>query len=1070
MDRRTLAVGSLVFGSGLVSLVYETVWQREFRLIFGASTAASAAVLAIFAAGIGVGGLVLGRRVDRNPHPLSCYARLEGLVAISAGATPALLRLIRALYVATGGVSALGTAGATLIRLVLAALVLAAPTFLIGGTFPAAARAITRGEDVGRRDAALLYGLHALGAAAGCFAATFLLIEVLGQSSTIVFAALVNLGIAVVANSLARTGKSPASAETAETSEAASSAGPPGSSSGPGAAVSASARPARVAGFAAGASAVTGFVFFLMELVWFRVLTPLLGGSVYSFGLLLATALLGIGAGGYLYARVGGGGVPNLGRFAATALLEALAVIAPFALGDRLALFQVCLRPLVDLGLGPQLVASLLIVTPVVFPAALVAGYQFPLLIALLGGGGHHIGREVGLASALNTLGAVLGALAAGFLLIPALGAPGCWRLAAALLLALGAMALAADLPRRGRLALVLPLVVAGLLAWPMLLAPGPGALWRHAQIGILRRPMPESLNAARELVSAARRAVVWESDGVESSIALVDAMSLTVALNGTPDGNARLDAPTQVMLGLLGALFPEKTSRALVVGLGTGSTAGWLGRLPEIERVDVAEIEPAMAEVARRCASINAAALDNPKVHVFVGDARELLLTTRERYQVIASEPSNPFRAGIASLYTREYYQAVASRLTEDGVFVQWLQAYSIDSLTVKSVLATLGSVFPQVEIWRLGDADLGLVAARHPLEHDAARLRARIAGPPFAEALRFAWSVDDLEGVYSHFLAGPRLVEKLRKSDADLNTDDHNFVEFGFARWAGRVAFNPRDVLREALPLRVRRPRVRGAVDWARVDDEATSFRWSLDPPPSRGPRSDAEVSAAARRSARAAHRRGDLAAAILAWRAQAEPPRALGDRRLVAEALADVGAPEAPAAIAEIAKALPIEAKVCTARYLFRAGQPEAAVDELEDAFRAYRRDPTPNYAVMGRALELAEHLGALGKRIARRLAPALKEPFALRAHEEARIKVRLRLAHGAGLDAAIDALHAFEPNVPWERDFLVRRRDVYGRAGDPLADQAQLDLERFLDAEPVPFNGDLTGGAMPTTNGE
>ena len=154
-------------------------------------------------------------------------------------------------------------------------------------------------------------------------------------------------------------------------------------------------------------------------------------------------------------------------------------------------------------------------------------------------------------------------------------------------------------------------------------------------------------------------------------------------------------------MRGLLGALSHPNPRRALVIGLGTGSTAGWLGAVPSIERVDVVELEPLILEVARACAPVNHDVLNNPKVHITIGDARETLLTTRDRYDVIASEPSNPYRAGIASLFTQEYYRAAADRLTDDGVFVQWVQAYEIDTPTLRTIYATLASVFPQVETW---------------------------------------------------------------------------------------------------------------------------------------------------------------------------------------------------------------------------------------------------------------------------------------------------------------------------------------------------------------------------------
>src|SRR5262249_44204800 len=165
-------------------------------------------------------------------------------------------------------------------------------------------------------------------------------------------------------------------------------------------------------------------------------------------------------------------------------------------------------------------------------------------------------------------------------------------------------------------------------------------------------------------------------------------------------------------------------------------------------------------------------------------GDAREMLLTTRDRYDVIASEPSNPFRAGIASLFTVEYYRAAADRLTDDGVFSQWVQGYEIDAPTLRTIYATLGAVFPQVETWQTKAGDLALVASKRAGGYNAASLRARLGEKPYASALRNVWRVVDLNGLVAHYIATDRLTRALAAAPgAELNTDDRNVVEFRLA-----------------------------------------------------------------------------------------------------------------------------------------------------------------------------------------------------------------------------------------------------------------------------------------------
>src|SRR5262249_5338452 len=188
---------AVLFGSGFCALVYQIGWLREFRLIFGASTAASAAVLAIFIGGLGVGGLLLGRRADHHPRPILLYAQLEAIVAVSAALTPLLLAFVRALYIAAGGTPRLGLTAGTIGRLLFSAVVLAVPTIAMGGTLPAAARGVTRQTDLRRRDVAALYALNTMGGVTGCLVATFFWLELFGTRHSLWLAAAINVLVSV---------------------------------------------------------------------------------------------------------------------------------------------------------------------------------------------------------------------------------------------------------------------------------------------------------------------------------------------------------------------------------------------------------------------------------------------------------------------------------------------------------------------------------------------------------------------------------------------------------------------------------------------------------------------------------------------------------------------------------------------------------------------------------------------------------------------------------------------------------------------------------------------------------
>jgi spermidine synthase len=1037
----------LLFGSGACALVYQVAWFREFRLVFGASTAATGAVLGLFVAGLGAGSLFIGGRADDSGRPARLYAKLELGIAISAALTPALLAVTRWAYIALGGTQALGMWGGTLLRLFLSALVLGVPTFLMGGTLPAIARAVQADDDIGRRRLGWLYGVNTLGAVSGCLAANFWLLETLGTRATLLWASAFNAMVAGGAFWFSRG----AGAERTEGERAARE------SMHPAAVVDRS-----VARFAVFAAAAAGFSFFVMEIVWYRMLGPLLGGTVFTFGLILAVALLGVGLGGAFYGLLEKRHRPSLASFAITAVLEALCMAFPYALGDRVATIALALRSLEILGFAGLASGWALVAMLVVLPAACVAGAQFPMLIALLGSGSQGVGRQTGLAYAANTGGGIAGSLLGGFVLLPAVGALGCWRGVVALLivLGLGAAALAAQRGDVGaRLAVAAALAS---LALMLLRATGPTALFRHSPIGVGRVPAEtmSSPNAWRSWVNAERRGIVWEADGVESAVALSKRAGFAFVINGKVDGHIRADAPTQVMSGMVGAILHPGPKSALVIGLGTGSSAGWLGAIPELGRVEVVELEPAILRVAKDCAAVNRDVMDNPNVHITIGDAREVLLTTRAQYDLVFSEPSNPYRAGIASLFTVEYYRSVMDRLERGGLFLQWVQAYDVDSRTVKKIYATLATVFASVETWELGANDLLLVASREPLAHDASTLRAKVEREPYKSALAAAWRAVDLEGFLAHFVAGPALAKAIADEEPSLNTDDRTLIEFAFARSANhRGGFDSVEVVVTARARGEGRPNVRGDVAWDRVDDERITFRTSEaesgPPPPHLRP------AQRLRAAAQAQYLAGQWASVVELWQRQAREPQGPTELAIVAEAMAEQG-DEGALRYADALRALqPAEADAVTARLRARQSKLEEAMTALEAAFARHRVDPWPMPILMRHAVELAADLATKSPALAERVYAALREPFAGDLQHEMRIDAMLVAAGQLPLErACVEALSGLEPHVPWRLSVLSWRSRCYEAYKPAWAGRAARELDEYLSVEPAPFGLGLT----------
>ncbi|HYG65154.1 MAG TPA: fused MFS/spermidine synthase, partial [Thermoanaerobaculia bacterium] len=810
--------------------------------------------------------------------------------------------------------------------------------------------------------------------------------------------------------------------------------------------------------------------FLLMELVWYRMLAPLLGGSSYTFGLILAVALLGIGAGGLLY---GAGPLkrrPTLLAFAVTCALEALFLALPFALGDRVAVLAALLRPLSGAGFGPLVLAWTAITSLVVLPAALVAGYQFPLLIALLGSGRKEVGREVGLTYAANTVGAILGSIAGGFGLIPLLSAPGTWRLVVLLLLALAGVAAAAALRSGSPLRAAAAPVAVGAVALVCCFMPGPTAFWRHSPIGAgrVRAADWQGPNDLRSTMHSRRRGLIWERDGVESSVALEGKQELAFLVNGKADGSARTDGPTQVMSGLIGAILHPDPRRSLVIGLGTGSTAGWLAAVPGMERVDVVELEPAIEDVARACAPVNHQALDDPKLHLVIGDGREVLLTTGERYDVIFSEPSNPYRAGIASLFTADFYEAARQRLRPGGLFIQWLQGYELDAQVVRTVYATLAAVFPSVETWEVNAGDLLLVASLEPMAHDVGRVRARAAQEPYRSALSRTWGVGGAEGLYTGYLASPAFARAVAQGEGGgVNTDDRPVLEFGFARNLGRSGlFRTEDLVRLARDRREDRLTVgRGSLDVALLEElrTARSAFWERTPD---DPPADAGVDFGSRVRARQAYLTPSMTQSCAHWLAQPEPPRADIDVLLLAECLASRGDARALEQVPRLRQRSPTEAELVLALYHGSAGNRDLARHHLTTAIRAFRTDPWPFLPMAERILFYEVRRGQGDPETARILFSELEQPFAVNLLNEGRQQLRVDLSRVLGRsEDCIGALAPFEPDVPWEEGFLRQRYRCYRLANHRLEGRAGRDLEAFLDAAPPSLEAGLPA-ALPS----
>ena len=1025
-----------MFLSGCAALVFQIAWMRELRLVFGATTAAVAAVLAIFMAGLGIGSALLGKRADRATNPLFLYGVLEAAIAISAAVSPWLITLVSTIYIRLGGQESLGFAGATMVRLALTAVVMGVPSFLMGGTLPAAVRAVTTAADVHRCALGVLYGSNTLGAVFGTAAATLFALENLGTRATLWLGCAIGLLAGAIAIGLSRTIQPLAEREGAPDRD--SSAHEPASNP---AVETTDFRPWLIYVTAG----VVGFAFFALELVWYRMLSPILGGTAFTFGLILCFALLGIGLGGIAYNLVFGRIRPSWSALAVTCGCEALFTMIPFALGDRLALLAA--RQSESATNFSQLVYGWsYIIGIVVLPVAFISGLQFPLLTSLLGHGRRTVSEHLGKAYAWNTLGAIAGSLVAGFGAMPLLSAPGLWQFVAGLLAVLSVGILVAA-PQVGRRSVV---VVAGLalVTFGSMFAEGPTAAWRHGGIGVGRATISAfDANDIRRWLNERRHAIVWAADGVECSVAINGQDGLAFVVNGKTDGNSLSDAATQIGAAALGAVLHKDPKSVLVIGLGTGETAGWFAEMRGVEHVDVVELEPAIDEMAARCRELNWDVLHHPRVRRIYDDGREYVFTTKNQYDVAISEPSNPYRAGIAALYTTEFYQAVRQRLNSGGIFIQWLQAYEVDDATVLTVLATARSAFNHVEVWQTLGSDLQLVCSDTPLGYSAAELRDRIGSDKVHDALTTAWNINDLEGFLAHFVASAQWVDAVARVPFIVrNTDDRTILEYSFAKTAGRRTPFSIESLRERLKASgFHQPLLGDGIDWNSVEIHRQIFNLLT-----YGEMSFALLSKPEDRAlveALGRYRNGDFAGAIEGWPQEHRHPSNAVLSLLLARSYAELARPDCLELLSADDERYSIDAAAVRAIYYSRSGNTAQAAESLEMLFSRLADSACLIPVVSDTTFACAIEVAQADRVAAKRLYPLLSRRFASHRFDYMRQHARVLVAAQLGPNEVVDALSELEPHIFWTAEILKPRADAYAAVKHPLARRAERDWQWF-----------------------
>jgi predicted membrane-bound spermidine synthase len=716
------------FISGVAGLLYQVVWTRYLALFLGHTSYAVVAVLAAFMGGLALGNAWLGTWVDRVRRPLLFYALLELGIGVYALLFPNYQEIVHGWFI--GLVKAWQPSGAVRLALqfLFAGVTILFPTVLMGATLPALTKFVTRSLAELRGKVAALYAINSTGAVLGTLLTDWWWIPGYGLEVVVYFGSAMSLGIGLLAYVLSRVTEEGegAAAKPAVAAEAAETFSP---------------GELRLALVGIG---VSGFVAMLYEVAWTRLLALALGSSTHAYSLMLATFISGIAAGGWLVYRWKRQ-TNTLRAFAWAELALATTLFASLWFYDLLPWWFTRLAgllartpsayPLYELWQG-------LICFAVMFLPAVCLGMTLPLVSRVATAELAHTGRSVGRVFAVNTLGTVLGAVLTGLLFLPWLGLARTFVIGIALNLLVGASVLV-----RGRRRMQLGFAGAALAGIALLWFISGSILtprWQRTfAAGFWRDPSPAaSLAGYRK--EQARVDLLSYQDGSGSSVAVTRQRNedgkeeLSLRTNGKVDAGTALDMSTQLLIGHLPLLLHAPPTNVLVIGVGSGVTVSAVLQHPGVQRVDVVEISPEMVAAARRMFQpFNRGALDDPRTHLHIEDAKTFLQTTEQRYDVIVSEPSNPWMAGVAAVFSREFYEDCRARLRPGGIAAQWLQGYESDNATFDLVAATFSSVFPQTSIWQTAGDDLLLVGSEGPQEPDFAQMSRRMAEPAMAADL---------------------------------------------------------------------------------------------------------------------------------------------------------------------------------------------------------------------------------------------------------------------------------------------------------------------------------------------
>jgi spermidine synthase len=764
---------TLYLVSGAAALLYEVAWLRLLTMTMGHTTGAVGAVLAAFMGGLAMGAWIAGRFTDglERLRALRIYAALEGVIALCALAMPFAISAMRPLL-AWAYADGAGGAVFDLTRLAASIALIALPGAAMGASFPVGVAAIRDSgfgmrDSKGARSVAELYAANTIGAAIGAALTGFVLLPSLGLFGTTIFGIVLNLVAAAGALILVRT-QEPKNLKEPTERDPLTLMNPMNPM-----------RPRIM-----GAIAASGFVALVYEVVWTRVLAMTLGPTTYAFSAMLVAFIAGLAIG----AAIASATLPRARRQAIwlgmSIIVAAAAALVAGMAADRLPIVIARTAGRADASFMSVFALDVVLAVAIQLPMTIALGAALPFAIAAASASRDAAPRTAAVIYASNTAGAIAGALAGSFILIPRLGLQHSLQLASGIAVVAGLAAClaepedAARLTRRGqrsRFAVGVAAIAVSVLA---VLMPA----WNRGRLANGAYRLAPALAAGDIETALEAGDLLYYREGAAGTVSVRRLLGVTsLAIDGKVDASNGADMLTQKLLAHLPLLLHDNPRSVYIIGLGSGVTLGAALRHP-IDRADVSEISPEVVSASAYFSTENRDALSDGRVRLIVGDGRSHLLLSDDRYDVIVSEPSNPWMAGVSTLFTREFFQAARAHLQPGGILCQWAHTYNINDADLRSIVDTFLSTFPDGSAWLVGASDLLLIGSTSPIRALESGIESAWNRPGVADDLAQV-AVSDGFGVLTLFIARGQDLQRYA-AGARVQTDDRLALEYSAPR----------------------------------------------------------------------------------------------------------------------------------------------------------------------------------------------------------------------------------------------------------------------------------------------